>query len=224
MKKAIKFLITLFLVPVFIYAQSTRDNTLPKTYLFDHFVNGTVLSKSGAIDEAPLNYNAEDQSIIFFRDGQHFILTNLETVDTIYIQGRKFVPIGNIFYEVLTSSSPVSLLVSYHSKTRPMTAITNHDSTTKKVSNEVSNAVTDIYVTRPFNGDNMVEIQRRYWLNQGSSVYKANTEKQFMKVFSVNETVIKNYIKDGNIRFNSADDMIKLVAFSNNLTKVSFKK
>src|SRR6185295_7459647 len=65
MRKTITFLITVFLVPVLSYAQSTRDNTLPKTYLFEHFVNGSVLSKSGAIDEAPLNYNAEDQSIIF---------------------------------------------------------------------------------------------------------------------------------------------------------------
>ena len=221
MKREIVFLIFVFLLPFLNYGQQGKDVAMPKTYLFDHFVKGSVLSKSGAIDEAPLNYNSEDQSIIFFRDGQHFILTNLQTIDTIYIKDRKFIPLGNIVYEVLASSAPVSLLVTYHSKTRPMTAISNHDSTSKKVSNQVSNTITDVYVTRPFNGDNLVEIQKRYWLNQGRNIYKANTEKQFIKVFSVNSDVIKNYIKDDKIDFSNIDDLLKLLAFSNSLATLS---
>jgi hypothetical protein len=179
------------------------------------------LSKSGAIDRAPLNYNAEDQSVIFLRDEQPYILTNLETIDTIYISDKKFVPVGNIVYEVITRAVPVSLLASYHSKTRPIAAISNHDSTSRKVSNEISNAVTDIYVTRPFNGDNVVEIQKRYWLNHGKNIYKANTEKQFVKVFSSNQEMIKNYIKDDHIHFNNTGDLIKLVAFSNRLVTIT---
>ncbi|MES1216896.1 MAG: hypothetical protein ABUT20_15380 [Bacteroidota bacterium] len=219
-----RLLVLLFIVTSFqviSHAQSAKDVPMPKSYLFDKFINGSVLSKSGAVDEAPLNYNAEDQTIIFYKDGQHFILTNLENIDTIYIKDRKFIPVNNVIYEVLASSSPVSLLVSYHSKTRPMTAISNHDSTTKKVSNQVSNTVTDVYVTRPFNGDNDVEILSRYWLNRGTSVYKANTEKQFVKVFSSNETVIKNYIKDSSIDFNKTSDLMKLVAFSNRVARAA---
>ncbi|MCW3117407.1 MAG: hypothetical protein JWM28_1489 [Chitinophagaceae bacterium] len=216
MKKQLLVVIIIFSLPGFMYAQPTKNIPLPKSYLFDHFIVGSVLSMSGTIDQAPLNYNAEDQSIIFFRDGQHFILTNLETVDTVYIDGRKFVPAGNIIYEVLTDSSPVNLLVSYHSKTRPMTSISNHDSTTKKVSNDVSNAVTDVYVTRPFNGDNSVEIQKRYWLGQGNNIYKANTEKQFVKVFSANQAAVRNYIKISGTNFGNTTDLVKLLNFCNN--------
>ena len=216
-------LIFALLVVIFTTAQQSPDNTLPKSYLFDHFIKGTVLSKSGAVDEAPLNYNADDQSIVFFRDGQTFILTNLETIDTIYIQNRKFVAADNIFYEVLTDLSEVSLFVTYHSKTRPLTAISNHDSTTRKAGNDVSNTVTDVYVTRPFNGDNLVEIQKTYWLGQGNSKYKANTQKQFIKVFFPNESAIKQYIKESNINFSSSDDLVKLVAFGNNLLAAEMK-
>ena len=211
------------LVVFFTTAQQSASKSLPKSYLFDHFIKGTVLSKSGAVDEAPLNYNADDQSIVFLRDEQTFILTNLEAIDTIYIQNRKFVAADNIFYEVLTDLSEISLLVTYHSKTRPLTAISNHDSTTRKAGNDVSNAVTDVYVTRPFNGDNLVEIQKRYWLGQGNSKYKANTQKQFIKVFSPNESALKQYIKESNINFSSSDDLVKLVAFGNNLLAAEMK-
>ena len=222
MKKT-TLLIFALLAIFFINAQQPSDKALPKSYLFDHFIKGSVLSKSGAVDEAPLNYNADDQSIVFLREGQTFILTNLETIDTIYIQNRKFVAADNIFYEVLTDLSEVSLFVTYHSKTRPLTAISNHDSTTRKAGNDVSNAVTDVYVTRPFNGDNLVEIQKRYWLGQGNSKYKANTQKQFIKVFSPNESAIKLYIKESNINFSNSDDLIKLVAFGNNLLVAEIK-
>ena len=222
MKKNILLMFAL-LVVFLTNAQQVADKPLPKSYLFDHFIKGSVLSKSGAVDEAPLNYNAEDQSIVFVRDGQTFILTNLETIDTIYIQDRKFVAANNMFYEVLTDLSEVSLFVTYHSKTRPLMAISNHDSTTKKTGNDVSNAVTDIYVTRPFNGDNLVEIQKRYWLGQGNSIYKANTQKQFIKAFSPNESAIKHYIKERNINFSNSDDLVKLVAFGNNLLASEMK-
>ena len=221
MKKVIAWVVIVFFFSIQGNAQPAKDKTLPKTYLFEKFFNGSVLSKSGAVDQAPLNYNAEDQTIIFLRDGQYFVLTNLETIDTIYISDKKFVPVGNIVYEVIASAVPVSLLASYHSKTRPIAAISNHDSTSRKVTNEISNTVTDIYVTRPFNGDNVVEIQKRYWLNQGKSIYKANTEKQFVRVFSSNQEMIKNYIKDDNIHFNNTGDLIKLVSFSNHLVTIT---
>jgi len=42
-----------------------------------------------------------DEEMIFIQKGSYMALTDLENIDTVLIQNRKFVPVGKVFYEVV---------------------------------------------------------------------------------------------------------------------------
>lgn len=206
----------MFAFPIFSFEQSLTDSTnFTKDLLFDQFKDGTVLMKSGAIENAPLNYNTKNQTIVFIKDGQYMILTGTELIDTIYIENKKFVPVNNKIYEVLTNET-VALYLSYHNRPRPIVATTDHNGTTRKISNDVSNTVTDMYTMRNFKGNYNIEIMKDYWLKKDSKLYKAGTEKQFIKPFSSQmKKRIEAYIETNHVDFNKEEDLIELTKFCN---------
>jgi len=216
--KVILFMFFMFLLPMFGFAQSTKDTAyFYKALLYEQFKNGTVLMKSGAVENAPLNYNTEDQTVVFVNDGQDMILTGTELIDTIYIENKKFVPVNNKIYEVVTNE-PVALYLSYHNRPRPIVATTDHNGTSRQSSNGVSNTVTDMYTMRNFKGNYNIEIMKDYWLKKDNKLYKADTEKQFIKPFSSQmKERIEGYIKTNHVDFNKEEDLIELTKFCNTL-------
>lgn len=69
-------------------------------YLFPEFVKGTVLMKSGVKNEAMLNYNSLTEEMIFDNKGTRLAIGQLEQVDTVYIDARKFFPQKAKFIEL----------------------------------------------------------------------------------------------------------------------------
>ena len=205
------------LCSLFSFAQNNAE-TKPIPWLFEYFTKGQVLLKSGSTEYASLNYNTDDQTIAFEKDGKTMILTGLETIDTIYFFNKRFVPgPDDHIYEVITSSPVAALCASYYGKLKPAIAVTDKNGTSHKEAGEASNTMSGIYVLRPYKGDYTVEIQKSFWLIKHKQLYKANSEKQFNKVFSHQETAISKYIADNKIRFNNENDLIKLTAFCNAL-------
>jgi hypothetical protein len=175
-----------------------------------------VLLKSGEISHAPLNYYAYDQTILFEKDGKILTLTGLPSIDTIYISERKFVPVNNTVYEVVTNTGKVNLYLSYASKINPMVATADYNGTSKQSTNQVNNTVTNVYISRPYKGDYSIEIIKHYWLKKGDLFYKANSAKQFIKPFSSQmRSAIEQYIEPNHVDFNKQNDLIKLVSFCN---------
>lgn len=212
-------LFLLFLLPYFSNAQVRIDTSILNTNLFESFVNGSVRLKNGNIEQALLNYDTQNQSIVFKKQGQVLVLTNLSEVDTVYIENRKFIPVEkNTFYEILIGSVQVALYVAYSNKKKPVVATVEHSGAIRKANTDVSNTVSGAYLSRPFNANYTLEITRHYWLRRGHSFYKANNEKQLVKVFPFKDhEKIKAYIKENNITFSETDHIIKLINYCNSL-------
>ena len=216
MKKIHLLLLIISFAPAYSWSQSLSDTTWQKAFLFEQFIDGTVLLKSGGKEQAPLNYNTDNQQIYFIQNGQFMVLTGLEGIDTIYIQGRKFVPVENKVYEVPGNRGKIELYITYTNKMHPYTATADYNGTSRKDNNKVSNTVSNVYVMRPYKGQYMTEIITHYWLRRGHSFYKANNEKQLVNVFPFKDSdAIKNYIKENNIDFSKQADVVKLVTFCN---------
>lgn len=201
------------------YSQSVKDSVQLRTLLFNHFIEGVVLMKSGAIEKAPLNYNTDNQGIVFIKDDQYMALTELETVDTIYIDDKKFVPVKQAIYEVVTPSEEIPLFVSYTNKIRPIVATADHNGGSKQAGSQVSNTVSDTYVNRTFRGNYSVEFIRHFLLKKKYSFYKISNEKQVIKVFPENEIAIQKFISENQTNFSSLSDIVNLVIFCNEQNK-----
>ena len=70
-------------------------------YLFPEFTKGVVLMKTGVKNEALLNYNSLTEEMIFDNKGTKLALGQLDQVDTVYIQNRKFFPLNKKFVEIV---------------------------------------------------------------------------------------------------------------------------
>lgn len=209
-------MILLFYVPLLSVAQVVSiEKTVLNTCLFEHFLKGKVYLKNGSVQEVELNYETEDNSIVFKNHGQTLTLTNLTDIDSVFIAGRKFVPVDKKVYEVL-STNAIELLASYINKRRPVVASPDHEGTRRGASNAANNSVAPAYVSRPFQSNSVVDIYAQFWLKRGNSLYKANNEKQLLKVFPMkNGDAIKQYINDQKINFDKQEDLVKLVAYCN---------
>ena len=209
-----KILLALILFPIFAQAQFVTDSSRFKTFLYEHFMDGHVLMKSGVVEKAPLNYNSEDQNIYFIKNGIYMILTGLNEIDTIYIQQKKFIAIGEKFYEVISENTSTKVLVSYTNKVRPLTATADHNGSEKKSANEVSNTVSDVYMRRNYKAHSSIEIIRQFWLSKDGKLQKADTPKQIQKFYSAKSSAeIDKYIKENSLNLNLENDVVKLVKF-----------
>src|SRR3978361_840775 len=82
-------------------AQSgTVEQVNKRVFIYPQFLQGTVHFISGTSQAAMLNYNALFQQMIFVQNGLMLTLDNINTIDTVYIDSNKFVPVDTIFYEI----------------------------------------------------------------------------------------------------------------------------
>jgi hypothetical protein len=216
-KKRFFIFVLTFLIPFLSFAQTAIDTSIRRqSMVFDQFIDGKVLLKSGALSEAPLNYLSTDQSILFKKEDVMYTLTDLNSIDTIYISGRKFVPFNNIVYEVVSNIGKVALLVSYKSRLKPLIATVDHTGSSKQSINVVSNTVSDVYLTRMYKGNYAVEIVKHYWLKNYTKVNKAYRLKDFLNTFKESShQAISNFEKANHINYSVESDMIKLLNFCN---------
>jgi hypothetical protein len=195
-------------------SQKNADSLQSRTCLFDHFTLGAVLEKNGTTHEALLNYDADNQSVLFKQDHQNMILTGLDNVDTVYIGEKKFIPAEDKFYAVATTTE-IALLVSYTYKSTPVVAQTDHNGTSRQNSGVVSSNVSETYLNRRFQGQYTIEFLPRFWLKRGHSLYKANNEKQIAKIFAARETAINEFVKTNKTDFTMEKDVAALIQFCN---------
>lgn len=222
MKKEYAILLLFFtlLISLCNYAQVSIEKSILNTNLFEKFLKGSVLMKNGRVEEALLNYDTESKKIVFKKDEAVLVLIDLPSVDTVYIENRKFIPLNNTFYEVATGLVNIDLYITYSNKRKPLMASPDHSGTTRQTGNQVNNNVASAYVNRPNQLNYAVEILTHYWLKKGNSLYKANNQTQLLTVFPFKDhEAIKNYIRDNNIDFSKPDDIVKLVNFCNSLIK-----
>jgi len=211
-------LFIIFIFPIITHAQFVTDSSRIKTFLYKDFKDGYVLMKSGVVEEAPLNYNSEDQGIYFIRNGKQMILTGLEEIDTIYLQNKKFVPLKSALFEVITDSTETFAFISYSNKIKPLVATADQGGSSKKSSNQVSNTVTSVYVNGVNQNHVAVEISKHYWIIRKKKIHRADNITQVKKIFPDRSREIEKFITDNNISFVSDADILKLARFIQNLS------
>jgi hypothetical protein len=92
-------------------AQKNRDGSMPQ-YLFPDFNQCVISMKNGEKKTLTMNFNTITEKLVFYIDPDYFDLMNSETIDTVYLNSCKFIPVGKSFYEVLISG-PIALFIQH---------------------------------------------------------------------------------------------------------------
>jgi hypothetical protein len=219
---------TLFLIGLSLIGSARQDNKgnqLPH-FLFPQFKEGIVIMKDGNKFPALLNYNMVDEKMVTEVDGTYRYSKNPKNIERIYIENRMFIPIENVFYEILASGnasfflqnksifSPRGSDVGYGSKSRST-------GPTKMQRYEITNVVYQYgevaYIDLPDNVD--VTPTSLYWVSIGDKLKSFETERQLLKLFPEYETQLKEYIKKEKIKIKNREDVIKLGIYCNEIMK-----
>ena len=187
------------------------DSIRAAGYLFADFVEGSVLMKSGSTEKARLNYNTNNQEIGFMKDGQYMELTSVETIDTVYINGKKFLPYHEKFYMVLTTSTDMPLLALIYNKPVPQSVSIEHSGLEKRNSATVSNNVTNAYSNHNFKSYFELTYQKKFFLLKGKVLLKANSQQEIINIYPDKKDLIKNFIKENKTNFNEEKDVVALL-------------
>lgn len=201
-------------MPEFITGQETRTGPKPQ-YLFDDFSKCKVKMKDKNIKTAVMNYNTVTGCMVFIRDDEYLDLLNPEMVDTIYLNDRLFIPVGNAFYEVL-QSGPVSLFIQHKGEVLPPGKPAAYGGTSETSS---SDYITTINLPQgqfnlPLPTDFKVRLTTIYRIRQDNVWLDFTNVNEFLKLFPEKKDRLKKFIKENHLKMNNPEHVKKIVDYS----------
>lgn len=214
-------LTTIFLIILVIQekAQTKPDGSAPQ-FLFPEFSGGKVRLKNGNIQALELNYNTVSEKMVYKKDANLYDVVNTEIIDTVFIKECKFIPEGQVFYEVLLIA-PISLYIQYQGELIPPGAVAGYGGTSQ-VSNTKNLTSVNLsmgYYNLKLPDDYTVKLDQIFWIRKDGILQNYSTERQFSKLFPDKAAELKEFIKKQKIKFDKLADQIRLVEHCNEMAK-----
>ena len=181
-------------------------------YVFDQFNPGTVKLKSGKSYKQNLNYNTITNEMVFVDNGKFVAIASPESVDTIYISDRKFIPLNNKFYEVLVTG-PMPLLAE-------LTATVSEEGTSIGYGSTTTTSATSSYQSLIRDGGAYglklpdgfkVTPKQEFYILKDDKLERVGNERQLAKIFPDKKDAIKDLVKKTNTNFSKSEDVAALV-------------
>ena len=200
------------------YCQTGQDNPLPQ-FLFPEFSKGVIRTKVGSAMEAVLNYNMVDEEMVLNQRGNYMVLDKPEEIDTVFLRNRRFIPVDNVFYEVV-AKGPVSILIQHKSRYAPTGSATAYGMTSHTLGPTAVGTIRGGNQVRNLDIPPNVKISPAtvYWASVNGEMQRFTNERQFIKFFPADRAEkIREFIRASNIDLKSPDDLARLGKFCNSL-------
>lgn len=192
----------------------------PKQFLFPRFSKGTLAMKTGKDIFLNLNYNIATEKMVFIQKEKLFELTNPEAVDTIYLNGKKFILNGKAFYEVL-DKAPVLILVQHKGTVQPPTKRDPYGTASQASATTSYSDLKVASVVYDFNDpDLIIKRETIYWIKRNNEIVCFKDGTQLYRIFPAEKNEIKKYINQNDIKFSNTDDIVKLITYCYSLEKI----
>jgi hypothetical protein len=200
-----------------LWAQTDLQNPLPQ-FLFGKFSPGTVKMKAGNKYTTNLNYNMVEEEMIFEQKGNYMALSDIRNIDTVLIQNRAFVPVGEVFYEVI-SSGKAPFFIQHKSKYSEVGTPTAYGMTSPTNSSIKVNSVRNANTYRSIEVPENVTISPANvnWVSKDGVMNKFSGEKNFLRLFPGKESELKAFIKANKTNFKTREDLVKLGDYLNSI-------
>jgi hypothetical protein len=196
----------------------TDTLNLDTQFLLPELHSAKISFKDGSSINVRMNYNILSERMIFEKDGKVLDLINTEKVDTVFLQGKKYIPMEKIFVEVINVSE-IPLFIQYKGDLIPPGKPSGYGGTSQTSSIE---SIATLYGgAQSYNlklpSDYTVRLTIINWIRLNGKMEKFISERQFLKIFKTREAEIKKFIKTNNTDFNNRNDIVKLLAFCNSI-------
>jgi hypothetical protein len=185
-------------------------------YLFPEFTQGVILMKAGEKNETLLNYNSLTEEMIFENKGRKLAVAprELARIDTVYIKDRRFIPLNDLFVEIICDSK-WDLYVEHKCHVKEPGKPVGYGGTSKtsavsSYSSFYSEGIVyelilpEGYETRPYT---------YYWLKRDGEMYKFKNMRELKKLYKEKERLFKPYVKDYGVKYDNQESIIQLIEY-----------
>ncbi len=192
----------------------------PDQYLFPEFTDGSLLmKKTGRVMTLELNYNIVTGNMVFLQDGQVYDLVKYADLDTVYMNDRKFIPVGSTFYEVGVLL-PVSLYIQHKGDVKLPPKPGAYGTTSEVSSSTYMNNLqlgSDVVKLKQY-PNLVIRHEYVYWTGKDlDSLDNFITAKQLRNIYPEISQEIKQYIKKNRVKFDKPDQVTSLIKYCNTL-------
>jgi hypothetical protein len=218
------FLVIVFIAFLLILSGPANSQTeaykdLPQ-YLYPDFAQSKVKMKAGKDLSLMLNYNLITERMVFFQKDKPYDMLNQSSVDTIYLNGSKFIPYEKVFLEVFPGSN-VTFFIEHRGKIQEPGKPAAYGGTSQVSSSTYYNRIEmsgQIFNMKLLN-DITVRYDPLYWVRVNNNMASFAGEKQLLKIFPGKEDAIKQFIRKNKLKFDKTEDVLKIWEFCNGLMK-----
>jgi hypothetical protein len=184
-------------------------------YLLPEFTKGFVLMKSGIRNEVFLNYNTITEEMIFDNKGVKLAMTQLDLIDTVFIEGRRFILFDSKFVEDIYLGKSGLYVEHKCSITDPGKPAayggTSRTSATTSYSSYFANGqlyqmkLPEGLETRPY---------MEYWLKKNGKAIKFLNIRQLSKMFEEDKSgLFKDYVRKHQVKYTDLESIIDLIKY-----------
>lgn len=170
--------------------------------------------KTGVTTDALLNYNALTEEMIFENNGVRLAVAQIEKIDTIIINNRKFFPVNGKFFELLCHSkydlyAEHKCTIKDPGKPSGYGGSSQTSATSTYSSYFSGNRVYDMKLpesveTNPYT---------ICWLKKDGTLIKFMSLRQLSKFFEEKSSQFKTYVKENDVSYNDQKSLIGLIRY-----------
>jgi hypothetical protein len=195
---------------LFTSAQDRDQKVDLRPLLFKKFLKADILKKDGSSIQASVNYNTDNQSLIFLTKDEYMELTGLDEIDQIKVDSDVFVPIDGKIYE---KTDRKDLFISYTNKVVVNDIVSSQRGSELKDARESSNMVSNVYVSRVYKSPNDLEFVKKFWIMKEGNLVEITNLKKLSKAFNISKNELNEFVKEHNINFNNYSDITELLNY-----------
>ncbi|OFY43493.1 MAG: hypothetical protein A2X18_05980 [Bacteroidetes bacterium GWF2_40_14] len=213
--KQLLFILTFSLLFVTGFAQN--KNIFIFHYVFQNFKPGVVYMKSGIIDKYMLNYNSITEEMLFDEKNQILAIgkTEIGLIDSVVIEGRKFVVLNDKFVELLYHANNCELFASYTCSVIPPgkpSAYGGVSHTSASISLSAMNfggllynlELPDGYTTKP---------RTHYLIKKNGELHKFLSMQQIKNFYNKRKSLFNEFVRENKLKYEDRNDIAKLIEF-----------
>ena len=196
-----------------ILAISAQDKVVH--FVFTEFHPAKVLYKNGNITNTELNYHKATEEMVYTDDsGKKMAIYPIEKIDTVFIEGRKFVPEGRAFYEVI-GTSKYPLYVAHKCRMSMVASNVGYGSSSTTAVENISSLSASGEVYQLKLPDNFkASSSTNYYIYNNGEYIKINKLKDIVSLFPDKESELNSFIKKEKIK-NNEKGYLSLLNFIN---------
>ena len=190
----------------------------PEQFLFPEFSVGVARMQSGEKIILELNYNIVSEKMVFMQKKQIFDIVNPSLIDTIFIEGRKFIPSGKVFYEIVVNGQ-ASFFIQHKGAVKKPPRPAAYGGTSEVSSSTYINNLkmgSNVYRMEQ-NTEIIIEPCSLYWIRKNHEMYLVTNKKSLLEIFADRKREVKEFMSKPKFDTENSEQLKDLVNYYNGL-------